>query len=185
MVPDRLICNEVSHLPVGSALDLGCGIGTNSLYLARLGWRVTGVDWSEEAVFLAERAAFSAKVSARFEIADAASWNGNGTFDLVISTFALPAGGHAAGVIRNSQRLLAPGGTLLITEWDRSMADIWHSSPGELHDAAAIVSMLPRLLVKTAEVRRIPDMLDHSDPRASHGRWANVTVVIARRPLSE
>lgn len=40
----------VPTLPVGRALDLGCGLGRASLYLGRLGWRVDGVDFIPQAV---------------------------------------------------------------------------------------------------------------------------------------
>lgn len=41
--------------PPGNALDIGCGTGTNTLYLARHGWRATGIDFTEPAIRLAER----------------------------------------------------------------------------------------------------------------------------------
>jgi cyclopropane fatty-acyl-phospholipid synthase-like methyltransferase len=44
-----LFVNSESMIP-GPALDLGCGDGRNSLYLARLGFEVTGVDTSAVAI---------------------------------------------------------------------------------------------------------------------------------------
>jgi SAM-dependent methyltransferase len=37
-------------LPAGTALDLGCGTGDSSIYLARHGWKVTGVDFVPRAL---------------------------------------------------------------------------------------------------------------------------------------
>ncbi len=37
-------------LPVGRALDLGCGTGTNVIYLAQHGWEAVGVDFSPVAI---------------------------------------------------------------------------------------------------------------------------------------
>ncbi len=37
-------------LPVGRALDIGCGTGTQSIYLAQHGWQVTGVDFVRKAL---------------------------------------------------------------------------------------------------------------------------------------
>jgi hypothetical protein len=37
-------------LPPGHALDLGCGTGTNVMYLAQHGWQATGIDFSAAAI---------------------------------------------------------------------------------------------------------------------------------------
>lgn len=38
------------HVPAGRALDLGCGTGTNALYLARHGWEVAAIDFAAPAI---------------------------------------------------------------------------------------------------------------------------------------
>lgn len=52
-------------LPVGRALDLGCGLGRATIFLARLGWQVDGVDFIEQAVVEATRRAHLAGVAER------------------------------------------------------------------------------------------------------------------------
>ena len=52
------------------ALELGCGTGTNSVWLAQQGFEVTGVDVAPLAVERAEQRARAAGVKARFLVAD-------------------------------------------------------------------------------------------------------------------
>ena len=40
----------VPTLPVGRALDLGCGLGRAALYMARLGWQVEAIDFIAQAI---------------------------------------------------------------------------------------------------------------------------------------
>lgn len=55
------------------ALDICCGAGTNSLYMAEKGFRVTGLDISWEALRLAKKRLESGKIGAGLVNGDAAS----------------------------------------------------------------------------------------------------------------
>jgi SAM-dependent methyltransferase len=70
----------------GRALDLGCGTGTDSIYLARHSWDVTGVDMVPEALAIAHRNAAASDVGANFVLGDVTRIRDvvQGTFDLVL-----------------------------------------------------------------------------------------------------
>ena len=53
----RAVVEGPEALPTGRALDLGCGIGTNVIYLAQQGWEALGVDFSASAIQQARRKA--------------------------------------------------------------------------------------------------------------------------------
>lgn len=57
-------------LPPQKALDLGCGTGTNSIYIAQHGWDVTGIDFVPRAVTVAKRKAAEAQTSPRLMVGD-------------------------------------------------------------------------------------------------------------------
>jgi SAM-dependent methyltransferase len=110
-------------LEIGSALDLGCGAGQNSTWLAELGWSVTGIDVAPSAIALAEQTARDADVSVGFRIGDLTEWSPSRTFDFVFSTYALPPGGTGrTQALAMAAASVSPGGTILVTEFDRSLA---------------------------------------------------------------
>jgi SAM-dependent methyltransferase len=55
--PNALFADLVRGLEVGCALDVACGEGRNGLWLAELGWQVTGVDFSSVAISKAAKIA--------------------------------------------------------------------------------------------------------------------------------
>lgn len=60
-----VLTEVAAELPVGTALDLGCGEGADAVWLAGMGWRVTAVDISATALERTEAAAERAGVASR------------------------------------------------------------------------------------------------------------------------
>jgi SAM-dependent methyltransferase len=103
---------EVTGMPPGSALDIGCGEGADAIWLSRAGWDVTALDVSAVAVERGAAAAEAAGVSVRW-VAAPFTAAGLGPFDLVTAHY--PALKHTPdrAVLRALAAAVAPGGTLL------------------------------------------------------------------------
>lgn len=105
--------------PPGRALELGCGTGTNALYLAGLGWDVVAVDCIDRAVEQARAKADAAGLTPRILHADATRLDevdAPGPFDLFfdLSCFCgIPAHRREAYTAGLTHRA-APGATLLM-----------------------------------------------------------------------
>ena len=54
-IPVPEMVRFVSQKPIGNALDLGCGTGTNLFYLAEHGWSVTGIDFISKPIRKAKK----------------------------------------------------------------------------------------------------------------------------------
>jgi SAM-dependent methyltransferase len=117
--PNPLLVDEVSDLPAGTALDLGCGAGGDAIWLAENGWRVTAADVS--AAVLAR----AATAAARAGVGDRIDWQEHdltrslpaGTFGLVTAQYLhSPIAGAAEreAVFAAAATAVAPGGTLLV-----------------------------------------------------------------------
>src|SRR5947207_5738682 len=66
--PSSELCRVLAAYSLSpcSAVDLGCGTGTNAIWLAERGFEVTAVDLSEEAVHLARQKAAARRADVRF-----------------------------------------------------------------------------------------------------------------------
>ena len=93
-LPSVHLVDEVAGLPVGTALDAGCGTGADALWLAEQGWRVTAIDISPTVVDRAERWALdeAPEAAARiaWEVADLTAWDPATPYDLVVSQYVHP-----------------------------------------------------------------------------------------------
>lgn len=70
----------------GRALDLGCGAGDYSIYLAQHGYQVTGIDYLPEPIRMAQENAQAQGVAVRFAQADVLTWESDGKFDLILDS---------------------------------------------------------------------------------------------------
>jgi len=108
---------ESGRVPPGRAVDFGCGGGNYSIYLARRGFDITGVDISPTAVALARRRARRRRVRCRFLTADVAgdlaalAGPFDFAFDWELLHHLFPD--QRARYVRNVWEKLAPGGAYL------------------------------------------------------------------------
>lgn len=73
-----------THEP-GRSLDLGCGTGTNVLYLSRHGWQASGVDFVPKAVRAGKRKARQAGLDVNIQVGDVSDpATYDGQYDLIL-----------------------------------------------------------------------------------------------------
>jgi SAM-dependent methyltransferase len=176
--PYRFLEPEIAGLAPGRALDLACGEGRHAILLADLGWRVTGVDFSEVAIATARERAARARVDVDFRHEDVLDFEPEpGAFDLVLVIFLHLPTGQRRRVLARAAAALAPGGTLLLVGHDLLNATEGVGGPSDpslLYTPDDVAAELPGLEIEKAErVRRDVD---------GEERAAIDALVRARRP---
>ena len=118
----RFLVEHLEPPAAGRILDIGCGTGRHSVGLAKLGYRMTGVDLSSGMLAVAERRAEAANVSVEWVRADAVSFVRPDAFDAAIclceGAMCLLGPGddpleHDLTVTQNVHRSLKAGGRFL------------------------------------------------------------------------
>ena len=109
--PNLFLPSIVDDLDIGSALDLACGEGRNSIWLARRGWSVTGVDFSPVAIDKARRIAGDTTVT--WVVADVTAYEPDRKFDLVIIVYVHLDPEAMRTLFDRAVNALAPAGTLI------------------------------------------------------------------------
>lgn len=111
--PNPYVVAAAETLTPGTALDAGCGAGSEAIWLASRGWEVTAADISSAALALAAERAARASLAISWVEADLTSWQPERTFDLVTTSYAHPAMPQLDFYERVS-RWVSPSGTLVI-----------------------------------------------------------------------
>ena len=123
--PELVELIEDGQVAPGRALDIGCGTGTNAIYLAQRGFDVVGTDVAWLAIRRAQRKARDAGVAAAFRVSEAVKLGTaagpplGGLFDLAVDigcfhTFEPRQHSAYGSMLR---RVLREGGYYLLYAW--------------------------------------------------------------------
>ena len=132
--PSPLITRYSRELEPGRALDLACGAGRHSLYLAEQGWHVTAVDGSPLAIEILEERAREQKLNVDARIADLERSEFEiepSAYDLISDCYYLQR-----SLIPKMQSGVRPGGIVVaivhLADSDQPQGTPTRARPGEL-----------------------------------------------------
>jgi SAM-dependent methyltransferase len=146
--PNAVLVAEAGGLAPGRAVDLGCGEGGDSIWLAGRGWQVTGIDFSSAGLAPAAAHASEAGVEGiDWRQADLRTWTPGGEqWDLVTSHFLHLLDAGMLEATRRMAEAVAPGGTLLVVGHhpEDAHTGLRWSMPGVLFTAEDLAPALDR-----------------------------------------
>lgn len=150
--------------PGEDVLDVGCGSGETTLALANgVGddGAVLGIDISEPLLVRARERVEELLIDAEFRNADAAIYDDDGGFDLIVSRFGVMFFADPVAAFANLHRLAAPGGRLCFSCWQPHSENLWATLPTQ-----ALAGLLPEM---PAVDPLAPGPFAFADPEHVHG----------------
>jgi SAM-dependent methyltransferase len=174
--PNRFVAEQFGSRTPGRALDLACGNGRNTLWLARSGWRVTAVDFSAVALAAGSEQARAEELEIEWLRRDATEYQPErGRYDAVVVAYLHLPAEPLARALRDAAAAVAPGGRLVVVGHDvTNLADGvgGPQDPAVLYTPETVATALGTLQVRRAE--RVTRPVDGAD-----GKVAIDTLVVA------
>lgn len=129
LLPGDSTLQLLPHVENHRCLEIGCGAGQNSIFLAKKQAQCTAIDVSEQQLQHGRTLAQKEGVTVDFQCISMDAlpvdeW-ANEPFDLIHSSYALPFSADPANVLATCAQLLKPGGTLLLTTGHPLYAGEW------------------------------------------------------------
>ncbi|MGC2938886.1 MULTISPECIES: class I SAM-dependent methyltransferase [unclassified Brevibacterium] len=176
--PNTRLIEIASHLIPGDALEVGCGNGGDTLWLAQRGWSVTAADIAATAVHRLTQLAQETHLEHRIT---SLRWDLNqglppGDFDLINAHYLHAGPGlDRPGIFRTAAHALRPGGHLVVVDhgsiapwsWDQD-PNVGFPSPREVHTNIELDPLSSQLVRSDAQQRvasgpdgRIGEVTDH------------------------
>jgi DNA-binding MarR family transcriptional regulator/SAM-dependent methyltransferase len=170
--PDALLVELASPLQPGRAIDLGCGPGRNAVWLARLGWRVTGVDASAVGLSQAKERAAREGLALDLVQADLLSYTPpQAAFDLVVVANVHFAPEERGLFFSRAVSAVAPGGHVFVAGHHLdSFGKVGPPFPERLYTEELLTALLAPLAV---DVRRHERQLEDNSLIVDAVAWAS------------
>ena len=169
---NKFLAESVKGRKPGRALDIGMGQGRNSLFLAALGWDVTGFDISEVGVKQARTEARKKGLKLNAQVADVDKFDyGKARWDLVVGMYM-----HDF-ITRNADRIvvsLKPGGMLIVEGIHRDVAKANLQGKAYGHRSNDLLKHFAKLRVKHYE-----DTMAKADWERSGGKPVPIVRMLA------
>jgi SAM-dependent methyltransferase len=141
--PNAFLVEMTKRLTPGKALDVGMGQGRNAVYLAQMGWEVTGFDPADQAVAAAQDLASRQRVKlTTFVLRDDQFDFGTEQWDLIVLSY--------VGVRRVMSRVyeaLRPGGFVVVEGFHRDAAKTATIGGGVVFDTNELLHLFDRLRI--------------------------------------
>jgi len=167
---------EKGTLKPGRAVVLGCGTGTNAIYLAEHGFDVTGVDIAPTALIRAKAKAAEAGVQSQWLLADVTAVPSLEPFDVVFDRGCYHGvrRGNAAGYVASLAKITKPGSRALILAGNANEPKP-HYGPPRVTEAQIRADFAKQF--ELAELRQI-----HFDTGNAEGQgpWAWAIVLVRK-----
>ena len=124
------LLEALTPVPGRRILDVGCGVGSTTISLARRGADVVGIDLSTRMIDHARTRDLGEPMgNATFEVADATSYSPDEPFDEVCSRFGVMFFADPPAAFAHLRSLVRPEGRLAFAAWSDPSANLWMLEP--------------------------------------------------------
>lgn len=154
-VINQLLKSHAKDKTIKTVLNIGCGTGRHDVELAKLGYKMTGIDFSEDMIEIAN-ADKGGMSENQFQVGDARNYRTDKKYDAVISLF------HVMSYQNSNEDILRSFGTVerLLDKDNLFLFDVWYG-PGVLTDKPTV--RMKELEDDTNKIMRIANPVMYVD----------------------
>ena len=152
--PNAFLAESVRGVKPGAALDVGMGAGRNALYLAGLGWDVTGFDIAEAGVRQARERAGRLGLRLNAVVAHETDFDfGTNRWDLVVLTYQ-----PLRHLLDRVKQGLKPGGVVVVENFQRDTKRYRMMGDGGMFDVNELTRLFSDFrILRYEDVAAAPD----------------------------